>query len=346
MPDWKIAPPPPPDSTDVCTCPTPIKSPLGGNYCATCGKKIGPKPAFTPPPKPPAPAPKPPRPATKPATLAPATQPTSAVPQASTIKPAKPVHPLEERFMSKFQSLGTSTPTKKVGVTPQQKPAYQQPAYQQPAYQQPAYQQPAYQQPAYQQPAYKPPAQSIMTKPAKPPMKSAATPLFSPGITPPSQIPDALNLASPMAQGSATPPPPSSFSLPTQAPQAAQPQKPVPARGDDLHLEFDIAKVEEEMPEEVKRKISFDASIEKFKNVITTKNKMLPYEFADALGIPDKIEEFYDFLDNSVDKELVYIEKDDVKINKTKIMGAMMLGDNSILDKLVDEYKNWLKQHY
>ena len=88
MPDWKIAPPPPPDSTDVCTCQTPIKSPLGGNYCATCGKKIGAKPAFSPPPRPPAPAPKPAWPATKPATPAPATQPTPAIPQASTIKPA------------------------------------------------------------------------------------------------------------------------------------------------------------------------------------------------------------------------------------------------------------------
>lgn len=100
------------------------------------------------------------------------------------------------------------------------------------------------------------------------------------------------------------------------------------------------------MPEEVKRKISFEATVEKFKAVITSKNKMLPYEFADELGIPDKIEEFYGFLDNNIDKELVFIEKDNVKINKTKIMGAMMLGDNSLLDKLMEQFETWLKDHY
>lgn len=82
--------------------------------------------------------------------------------------------------------------------------------------------------------------------------------------------------------------------------------------------------------------------MEKFKTIITTKNKVLPYDFLDQLGIPEKIEEFYDFLAARKKDDLIVLAGDTLKINKTKIMGGLMLGDNTILERLTTEFRSWL----
>jgi hypothetical protein len=82
--------------------------------------------------------------------------------------------------------------------------------------------------------------------------------------------------------------------------------------------------------------------MERFKSVITTENKMLAYEFADVIGVADSIEEFYEFLSRPDKDGIIIYNKDVVRINKSKIMGALMLGDNSLLERSMARFRAWL----
>ena len=109
-----------------------------------------------------------------------------------------------------------------------------------------------------------------------------------------------------------------------------------------MDLGFDIGEAEASISPEKKKEFEFESILERFKNVVTTQQKMLAYEFADAIGVTEHIEEFYEFLSHP-DKDGIIVYKDDnVKINKTKIMGALMLGDNSILDRVMTNFRVWL----
>lgn len=123
-------------------------------------------------------------------------------------------------------------------------------------------------------------------------------------------------------------------------PQAAQPQ-PSPVDDGDA-LAFDLEAAEKQLPEEKRKAFAFETTMEAFKTIVTTKTKMLPYELADELGVADYIEEFYEFL-NQKDKDgIIQLKKDEVIINKTKVMGALMLGDNSLLDRIMTTFRAWL----
>lgn len=109
-----------------------------------------------------------------------------------------------------------------------------------------------------------------------------------------------------------------------------------------IDLGFDIGKAEEQLSPENKREIELESIMERFKNVVTTQQKMLAYDFADAIGITDHIEEFYEYLSHPDKDGIIVYKGDQVKINKTKIMGALMLGDNSILDRVMTNFRVWL----
>ena len=100
--------------------------------------------------------------------------------------------------------------------------------------------------------------------------------------------------------------------------------------------------MEEEISPEEKREVQFETIMENFKDVVTSQNKMLPYEFASEIGVEDYIEEFYDYLAQKDKDGVIQLKGDEVKINKTKIMGALMLGDNSILESVMTRFRSWL----
>lgn len=109
-----------------------------------------------------------------------------------------------------------------------------------------------------------------------------------------------------------------------------------------MDLGFDLAKVEDQIAPERKKEIEFESIMDRFKNTITTQQKMLAYDFADAIGVSAHIEEFYEFLSHPDKDGIITYKNDEVKINKTKIMGALMLGDNSILDRCMTTFRAWL----
>ncbi len=182
------------------------------------------------------------------------------------------------------------------------------------------------------------------------------------GITPPSELPDPLNFQSPIrAQPVQTPVPglPTSpfpsgppSGLPTSNPQASptlsfpgldaedQPQATGP--GENIDLGLDLDRAEGELPPEARKEAAFETIMDSFKNVITTKNKMLSYDFASAIGVEDYIEEFYEFLSKPDKDGIIIYKNDEVVINKTKIMGALMLGDNTILERVMTSFRAWL----
>ncbi|MFX0098577.1 MAG: hypothetical protein ACFFCS_03280 [Candidatus Hodarchaeota archaeon] len=382
MSDWKKPPPPSPGEKTDCTCSTPVSSPDG--FCAVCGKKIRSKPPYNPPPSIPAtvkpathaqaPIPTPIKAeTTKPVELTysnPLEQVFLAKYEALGMAKTKPQHkPIPVQ-------VAPAQPASNAGALPSQEPDVLNFASPLAQGTPPA----SNMSPSMSSPAAMPPTSSQIPSPLNlgSPMTQINLPPSSPppGISspiamppPPSQIPDLVNLGSPMTQTNpppsspapgtssvpsithpattpvAMPPPPSAFSLPIELSQGTLPQVSKPPE-EELNLEFDITKIEETIPEEVKREISFEASVKKFIDVITTKNKILPYEFADLLGIPDKIEEFYDFLENNVNKELMHIENDVVKINKPKLMGSMMMSDNALIQELQKEYRTWFKKYF
>ncbi len=109
-----------------------------------------------------------------------------------------------------------------------------------------------------------------------------------------------------------------------------------------MNLGFDIIDAGQEMAPEQKKKIEFDAVMDRFKTVITTEQKLGAYDFADKIGVADFIEQFYEFLAHPDRDGLITYKGDEVKINKTKIMGALMLGDNSMLDRAMTSFRLWL----
>jgi hypothetical protein len=210
-----------------------------------------------------------------------------------------------------------------------------------------------------------------VTKPAAPPAgitPPSAFPTFTPSspkpmklvthappAAPPSGMPG-LTLTSPLAQQAPQQqrpysPPPSG--LPTSAPgagglfglpekQPAQVPGTATPEGAGMNLGFDIVDAGQEMAPEQKKKIEFDAVMDRFKTVITTEQKLGAYDFADKIGVADFIEQFYEFLAHPDRDGLITYKGDEVKINKTKIMGALMLGDNSMLDRAMTNFRLWL----
>jgi len=151
-----------------------------------------------------------------------------------------------------------------------------------------------------------------------------------------------LVLANPLSAPAAQPqpvytPPPSG--LPTSAPIAeVKPSQPAA----NIDLGFDIGKAEQAIAPEQKKALEFEGIMERFKTVITTEQKMLAYDFADKLGVVDFIEDFYEFLSHPDKDGIITYKDDEVKINKTKIMGALMLGDNTMLDRAMTSFRAWL----
>ncbi|MEX2719496.1 MAG: hypothetical protein Q6353_019715 [Candidatus Sigynarchaeum springense] len=332
---WKTPPPPPPDSTDFCTCYQPVS--VSGSYCATCGKKL--RPGGLPLPPPPGP------PATVqtpyPVTMQPVVKPVMVAPVAA--QPVTPaMHPLEQRFMANL--MGQPVPTQ----YPVQKPVPQQAI-----------------QPAIQPVA---PAQQSMPPLALTSPVAARKPVGPPaGITPPSAFPTftptvqksvktvvrpipsstqpaapGLTLASPIATATpqsqqAYPSPPSG--LPSSPPPATVSANQQAAK---IDLGFDIGKVDQEISPEQKKALEFEGIMERFKTIITTEQKMLAYDFADKLGVVDFIEDFYEYLSHPDKDGIITYKGDEVKINKTKIMGALMLGDNTMLERAMANFRAWL----
>lgn len=109
-----------------------------------------------------------------------------------------------------------------------------------------------------------------------------------------------------------------------------------------MNLGFDIGAVEQQIAPEQKKALEFEAIMERFKNVITTEQKMLAYDFADKIGVVDFIEQFYEYLAIPDKDGIISYKGDEVKINKTKIMGALMLGDNTMLDRAMTRFRMWL----
>jgi hypothetical protein len=154
---------------------------------------------------------------------------------------------------------------------------------------------------------------------------------------------DSLNFTSPLAQQQPAPPkpfssPPSGFSAaaPVHAPVEASPEV------TNMNLGFDIGASDQQIAPEQKKAMEFEAIMERFKNVITTEQKLLAYDFADKIGVVDLIEQFYEYLAIPDKDGIISYKGDEVKINKTKIMGALMLGDNTMLDRAMSRFHMWL----
>ncbi|MEX2684806.1 MAG: hypothetical protein Q6373_024750 [Candidatus Sigynarchaeota archaeon] len=109
-----------------------------------------------------------------------------------------------------------------------------------------------------------------------------------------------------------------------------------------IDLGFDIGKVDQEISPEQKKALEFEGIMERFKTIITTEQKMLAYDFADKLGVVDFIEDFYEYLSHPDKDGIITYKGDEVKINKTKIMGALMLGDNTMLERAMANFRAWL----
>ena len=60
------------------------------------------------------------------------------------------------------------------------------------------------------------------------------------------------------------------------------------------------------------------------------------------LGLEDNIEDFYEFLGQKDKDGILELKGDDIKINKTKLMGALMLGDDSMLQRILTRFRVWL----
>ncbi|MHA1793872.1 MAG: hypothetical protein ACTSVI_14610 [Promethearchaeota archaeon] len=317
---FKRLPPPPPDSTETCNCAQPDPVNMGFiTYCGKCGKKlpagrISPRQNQVP------------TPALR----------TQNIPTKTMVKPVikqpasmtstqgkitmKASHPLEARFL---KNLGVNVENAQPpGVTP---PGVSPP----PGVTPPGVSPP----PGVTPPGVSPPPGVTPPGVSPPPGVPASqqpytpsTPQLTPSsvITPPSALPDPSSLAPSMASS-------------PQAQDAGE-----TAEGSSDNLKFDLDVVESQIDDATKSEIRFETVMENFKNIITSKNKLLPYEFADELGIADYIEEFYDFI-NEKDKDgIITIKGDEVKINKTKLLGAIMLGDNSILDRQMTRFRTWL----
>jgi hypothetical protein len=171
-----------------------------------------------------------------------------------------------------------------------------------------------------------------------------------PGVSPPRASAPISPTEKPVAASSKTELPGSSdFVPPSELPdplsQGREKEHPSKQEGDDMGLEFDLEAAEEEVDEETKYQLRFSTAVDAFKDIVTSKNKILPYEFADELGLAEKIEEFYDFLNYPALKGIIELDKDEVKINKTKIMGGLMLGDDTILEKALDGFRSWLSDN-
>jgi hypothetical protein len=244
------------------------------------------------------------------------------------------MHPLEQRFMERMMGQPV-TPLKPAGAVPPSQPM----------------------------------AQQVTPVPKMPPMKpSHSAP--PPGLTPPSAFPTfatsgakpmklpaqpAQKPAKPVAEPEEEGMPMLDFALPIDAEEAkpapmplaaakpaAAKKQPAAAPLESMDLGFDIGKAEDELSPEKKKEIEFESIMERFKNVVTTQQKMLAYEFADQIGVTERIEEFYEFLSHPDKDGIISYKGDQVKINKTKIMGALMLGDNSILDRVMMNFRAWL----
>ncbi len=109
-----------------------------------------------------------------------------------------------------------------------------------------------------------------------------------------------------------------------------------------MNLGFDIGQADKDLAPEQKKALEFEAIMERFKTVITTEQKMLAYDFADKIGVVDFIEQFYEFLAHPDKDGIITYKGDEVKINKTKIMGALMLGDNTMLERAMTGFRTWL----
>jgi len=235
----------------------------------------------------------------------------------------KPMHPLEQRFMERMMGQ-KPTPMKPVGVVPPPKPLVHP-----------------------MTPGYGTPPPTKITPPS-------AFPTFTASAAKPAQKPvkpaahrteqdmPTLDLSIPGVEEESAPQiaPSRSMKAPPAKKQPVAVKSPVAT--ETMDLGFDIGKAEESLSPEKRKEIEFEAIMDRFKNVVTTQQKLLAYEFADEIGITDHIEEFYEFL-NHPDKDGIIVYKgDQVKINKTKIMGALMLGDNSILDRVMTNFRVWL----
>jgi hypothetical protein len=268
--------------------------------------------------------------------------------------PGSAVHPLEQRFMARM--MGQPVPAQVPVQKPVTKPATSSPQSMPPlSLTSPL----AVAKPAAPPAGITPPsAFPTFTQSARKPMKTAQPP--PPMATPPMAAPasdmDGLTFTSPLAQQPAQPPKPHSqppSGLPTAAPGAgalfglpAQKSAQAPAAGkpeaESMNLGFDIGDAEQQIAPEQKKAMEFDSIIERFKTVITTEQKLGAYDFADKIGVADFIEQFYEFLAHPDKDGIIVYKNDEVKINKTKIMGALMLGDNSMLDRAMTGFRLWL----
>ena len=261
-----------------------------------------------------------PRP-TKPAVV----QVTRPIPQV-TPQPEKPMHPLEKHFMERMYGQ-QPTPMKPVGVTPPPRPVVQ-PMTPTPTYP-PMKPIPGATSPGLTPPSAFPTFEHSTAKPVQKPVKAKAPPE-------PTGMPS-LEFTLPIDEE--TPEPddvnPSAAQRSSRTQQSAEP-------AEAMDLGFDINKAEDQLSPEKKKEFEMEAIMDRFKNVVTTQQKMLAYELADAIGVTDHIEEFYEFLSHPDKDGIIIYKNDQVKINKTKIMGALMLGDNSILDRVMTTFRVWL----
>jgi hypothetical protein len=202
----------------------------------------------------------------------------------------------------------------------------------------------------------KPAPEPAPSYPPAPPPEEYAPPPFP--EAPAGQDEDALSFQNPIAPPvrkatPAKPAPPTAFPefglQRAQKPAAAAPAKPAkPAKAAAVppsDLGFDIDQVEAEISPEQRREAQFEAIMDRFRNAVTTLQKTTPYEFASELGIEDKIENFYEFLGKPDKDGIIKMKGDDVIINKTKITGSLMLGDNSMLDRVMAGFRAWLMKY-
>lgn len=275
----------------------------------------------------------------KPVVMAPAAAPVAAQ------QPA--MHPLEQRFMARM--MGQPVPPGNTIQKPVTKPAGLPPQGMPPlSLTSPL----ATAQPPAAPVGITPPSAFPTFAPSAHAPGKVASPLpasAAPQVAAPSSGMDGLNFASPLAQPQAFTPkpfPPPSSSLPSAVPQGLPGMKPAPTSAQpaatDMNLGFDIGAVEQQIAPEQKKALEFEAIMERFKNVITTEQKMLAYDFADKIGVVDFIEQFYEYLAIPDKDGIISYKGDEVKINKTKIMGALMLGDNTMLDRAMTRFRMWL----
>lgn len=254
-------------------------------------------------------------------------------------QPAAAVHPLEQRFMAHMMGQQAAPLVRKpvpqpVAPAPQSMPplsltsplAVSKPAAP------PAGITPPSAFPTYTTSSPKPMKLVTRAPATAPPGGAPGLTFTSPLAQAPQQRPSGLPTAAPGAGAL--------FGLPAdqpaQAPAAANPE------ATEMQLGFDIGDAEQQIAPEQKKKFEFDSIMDRFKNVITTEQKLGAYDFADKIGVADFIEDFYEFLAHPDRDGIITYKGDEVKINKTKIMGALMLGDNSMLDRAMTGFRLWL----